>query len=595
MKKLSSTFALIIVALAFSGCDDQHSPSRSVNNSVAQSSQSSAAERREGANNKGLRAITLVKPHTIQWWQQTVTYQIWPRSFKDTNGDGIGDLKGVTEKLPYLKELGVGAIWLTPIFKSPSYHNYDTTDYFEIDPNYGSMEDFDELIKQSKKLGIKIILDLVINHVSDQHPWFIKSINKEPGYEDYFIWSKTLPKNYGAPWSNTEAPEAVWHTNPVRNEWYYSVFGYNQPDLNLKNPAVLAEIKKVASFWLAKGVDGFRLDAVRYLIEEGGIGHQADTKSTITFLEAFDSYIKSQNTDAMLIGEVYADNATVASYYDRGRGIDAAFDFSFSNNIVEALDSNSGIASLSPEEKTKFFSVVREAFWNNLRQHADSAAPVSFYAPFVNNHDLNRLIATANGNQNAARIAAELLLTSPGAPYLYYGEEIGMGQAGLNDDMYRRGIMQWDVSAAAGFNKSGKVWMDDGKWFPWIKNFSPWWTPYWNSLDKAEKYTVAGEAANGESLLALYKQLISLRNNDAVVRAPDKIELFDSTSNAWVVKYEKGTESRWIVINLDADNTTTFDVPEALKGNAKNLLTQKSLVVGSDINLGAGGILILQN
>lgn len=595
MKTLSLASLFIITTLTVVSCDNKPStPNNSVSaasNADAQSSLS-AAQQQDAVDAVGSRKIDVAQPSSRQWWHDSVAYQIWPRSFYDTDGDGNGDIKGMTEKLPYLKQLGVGAVWVTPIFKSTFYHGYDTVDYYQIDPHYGTAADFDEFIKQSKAAGIHVILDLVINHVSDQHPWFIKSVNREPGFEDYFVWSKTLPQNYSVPWSTTPAPEAVWHYNETRKEWFYSVFGVTEPDLNLQNPAVLNEIKKVAAFWLAKGVDGFRLDAVRYLIEEGGIPHQADTNSTMVFLEAFNKYIKSQKADALLIGEVFADTPIVASYYDKGKGIDAAFDFSFSVNVISSQSAKN--TTETAEQKTQYLGAVRDAFWRNLNDHASSAAPNYYYAPFISNHDLDRLTLKANNNPIALKIAAELLLTSPGSPYLYYGEEIAMPQAAEGDDTYRRGIMQWNSSPAAGFNSTGKVWLDDAAWFPWKKGFTPWWTPFWKGLQHAESYTVAWQENDKNSLLSLYKQLIALRNSDIVLRSPDKIRLYEATGNAWVVKYYRGNEARWILINLDADAETSFAAPNALKGNFKNLITNSALTVGDQLSLGAGQVMILQ-
>jgi glycosidase len=594
MKKM--LFTLMLLGGLLISCDKKSSsvmPSFKTDSLAQDKAFKDSLQKSSLVNDLNYKEVSLTQPSSHKWWHDSVSYQIWPRSFSDADGDGNGDLKGITQKLPYLKELGVGAIWLTPIFKAPSYHNYDTVDHFQIDPSYGSMADFEEFIKQSKTLGIKVILDLVINHVSDQHPWFIKSINKEPGYENYFVWNKNLPSNYGTPWSDVASPESVWHYNPTRQEWYYSVFGYNQPDLNLQNPAVLVEIKKIASFWLAKGVDGFRLDAVRYLIEEGGIPHQADTKSTMIFLEAFNKYIKSQNENALLIGEVYADNKIVANYYDKGDGIDAAFDFHFSMDVINSYREKQSISN--DEQKSKYIASVRDAFWRNLTDHAESTTPQFFYAPFVNNHDLDRFIKTVKGDLVAAKIAAELLLTSPGSPYIYYGEEIALTQAGEKDDMYRRGLMQWDSSVAAGFNASGKVWLDESKWFPWKKDFKPWWSPYWADLNNRMRATVAGQHVDNDSIFAVYKKLIALRNSDIVIRSPEKIHLYNDTGCAWVVNLLRDKESRWIIINLDESLATTFTLPANLHGEFKNLFANVTLQLDKEITVEPGQIIILRS
>ncbi|MBP8228456.1 MAG: alpha-amylase, partial [Pararheinheimera sp.] len=218
---------------------------------------------------------------TNPWWQDAVFYQIWPRSFYDTNGDGTGDFKGIEAKLPYLQDLGINAIWLTPMFEAPSYHGYDFTEFYQVEQDYGSMQDFEQLVQAAKAKNINIILDLVINHISDKHEWFQRSAKGEAPYKDYFVWRDELPSDgWGPAWSTEVKPEAVWHYNEERKAYYYAAFGASQPDLNLKHPDVIAEMKKMAKFWLDKGVAGFRLDAVRY-VQEDGPQQRADTQGTI--------------------------------------------------------------------------------------------------------------------------------------------------------------------------------------------------------------------------------------------------------------------------------------------------------------------------
>lgn len=184
-------------------------------------------------------SIQLIQTASSKWWNNAITYQIWVRSFSDSDDDGTGDLIGLTQKLDYLKTLGVNTLWLSPIFESPSYHGYDTSDFYAIDPDLGTMDDYEDLIEKAKALNIRIILDITLNHVSEYHPWFQKSLAKDPVYDDYFIWKKNLPSNYGRAWNKTEESTAVWHKKEERNDWYYGVFGWTQPDLNYKNKAVV--------------------------------------------------------------------------------------------------------------------------------------------------------------------------------------------------------------------------------------------------------------------------------------------------------------------------------------------------------------------
>lgn len=210
---------------------------------------------------------------TDDWWQNTVFYQIYPRSFMDSNGDGVGDIKGITSKLWHLKEAGIEATWLSPIFKSPMVDfGYDIADYRKIHEEYGTMEDFEELIKKANELGIRIILDFVPNHTSDQHEWFQKSVNREPGYEDYYVWHDGLIAEGGeaVPPNNWISVfyGSAWTYHPVRQQFYLHQFTKEQPDLNFRNVKVREEMKDVLRFWLAKGVAGFRIDAVNHLYED---------------------------------------------------------------------------------------------------------------------------------------------------------------------------------------------------------------------------------------------------------------------------------------------------------------------------------------
>ena len=383
---------------------------------------------------------------TRRWWNSATVYEIWPRSFKDADGDGNGDFDGMTSKLGYLQTLGVNAIWLTPMFEAPSYHGYDFQDFYNVERDYGTMAQFERFVAESHKRGIKVILDLVLNHVSDQHPWFLKSARKEAGYEDYFIWRDQRPEGWGQAWSDQPAPEAVWHWNKTRKAYYYGAFGSSQPDVNLRNPEVVAELDRVTAFWLKKGVDGFRLDAVRYAIEDGPLSQQADTQATLDYWTTFTKRVKATNPEALLVGEAWAPLGTVGRYRNGGEGLDAAFDFDFGEDVIGLLNTDSkraadfGTLSDAPAARH------RDALWQNLQQRA-AAAPMGYFSPFLTNHDKNRIMHTLQGDAAKAKIAASLLLTSPGTAYLYYGEEIGM--RGSKPDPRIRQPMRWQRSTRA--------------------------------------------------------------------------------------------------------------------------------------------------
>jgi glycosidase len=580
MKMFSSLLLACSISIAFSGCSKP-----------ADTQQTSAQAPVEQAA-PAYKKITL-NEDTSQWWKSAVFYEIWPRSFYDADGDGSGDFNGMTAKLDYLKELGVNVIWLTPVFEAPSYHGYDFQDFYNVENDYGTMEDFEAFIAVSHEKDIKVILDLVINHISDGHEWFQKSAAKEPGYEDYFIWSKEIPKHWGKAWSdNIDDPQAVWHWNETRGEYYYGAFGSSQPDVNLTNQKVVDEMNKLATFWLNKGVDGFRLDAVRYAVEDvsedGQDADQADTDGTIAYWTQFTQHVKSINPDAMLVAEAWTDMPTIGKYYDNGKGMDSSFDFDFGYVVTGILNQGSKrTADFGTVDETRN-DITREALWTNLQSRVDTA-PLSFFAPFLTNHDQNRIMHSLGEDWEKAKLAATLLLTTPGTIYLYYGEEIGLSQFNTGDDQFRRAIMQWKDNDAAGFNTTGEFWLDQGKFFPWVENHQPWWGGYWQSQRPSGLASVDVQAANPDSLLNHYKTLLAIRNNQPALQFPKEIRYYPvDNANVWLVENAKGTSSRWTVVNLSTVEDAVFSVPADLQGKHQDLISSDEVTLGEIYTLKAG-------
>lgn len=528
-----------------------------------------------------------VQPLTLEieqlpeaWWHQAVVYEIWPRSFKDSDGDGHGDFKGIHAKLDYLSDLGADAIWLTPIFEAPSYHGYDFVSFTEVESDYGTMADFEAMMAAAQDRGIRIILDLVINHISDQHPWFIKSAAGEPGYEDYFLWSGERPEGWGKAWLTEPEPEAVWHWHEGRGAYYYGAFGPSQPDVNLNNPAVASEMEAMAKFWLDKGVDGFRLDAVRYAVEdmEPGDVDQADTEGTIAFWNAFNRFVKSVNPEALMVAEAWADMPTVAMYRDGGKGLDSSFEFDFGYVIIDLFAGGERVADFGNVGESEVKG--RLALWNNLVLR-EAHAPMAYYAPFLTNHDQVRIFHSLQQDKARARVAASLLLTSPGSLYLYYGEEIGMTQDRTGDDTYKRAIMQWENTPTAGFNSSGKLWIEDPQWTPWIESFSPWWKGFWEDLRARGGMSVAEQQGDPGSLLHHYKSLIAARKSIPAIATPERLQFYPvKAESAWLLEYHAGEESALVIINLDPDDETGFDVPDRLKGQYLDKVACELMVLG---------------
>lgn len=391
-----------------------------------------------------------------------VYYEIFVRAFADGNGDGIGDFRGLTAKLDYLNDgnpattndLGVTGIWLMPINASPSYHGYDVTDYTAVNPDYGTMKDFENLIREAHKRGIKVIIDLVLNHTSSQHPWF-KAAVKKTNYRDYYIWGDASKAGEIGPLGGQ-----VWRRSA--GGYYYALFWDGMPDLNYSNPAVKKEMFNVAAFWLKKGVDGFRLDAVKHIFN--------DPKDNYAFLQEFKAAVQQVNPDAYIVGEVWDTPAVMAPYF---RWMQSNFDFPEAELIHDRLLQKNS-ANLA-EELKKMYDAYQ------------TANPQFIDAPFLSNHDQNRIMSELGGRMDVMKLAAAIYLTLPGNPFIYYGEEIGM--RGTKPDERIREPFQWKEGDAP----------EESHW-EFVQN------------NEIAGLSVEAQLQNPASLLNWYRRLIALRN-----------------------------------------------------------------------------------
>jgi alpha-amylase len=450
------------------------------------------------------------------WWNDTVFYEVFVRSFYDGGSrgagspDGIGDLPGLISKLDYLQGLGVTGLWLMPIQPSPSYHGYDPTEYDGVNPDYGTLDDFRRLMAEAHRRGMRVILDFVINHTSNQHPWFIASQNPLSPFRDWYIWSKTDP-GYVGPWG-----EEVWH-KAASGDYYYGIFTGSQPDLNYRNPAVTAKMDDVTRFWLQEqGVDGFRLDGAKHLIEDGQV--QQNSASTHAWYQAFRKFYKQLKPNALTVGEISGDPASVVASYAEGDQLDLGFDFPLAETFLNGA-------------RTARAGDVANAL------SADYAAfkPLQF-ATFLTNHDQNRALSQLVGKLDKAKVAAALLLTAPGVPFIYYGEEIGM--VGLKPDEQLRTPMQWSAAPNAGFT-TGTPW----------EAVNP---------DFAKGRNVADEVSDPNSLLSTYRALIRARNQHAALRVGVQyLPQADQTSVFASLRVSK-SEAVLVVINLGQDPVTNY-------------------------------------
>jgi alpha-glucosidase len=441
------------------------------------------------------------------WWQTGVIYEIYPRSFQDSNGDGIGDLSGIIRRLPYLAELGVNAIWLTPIFRSPmADFGYDVSDYMAIDPIFGELSDFDALLTAAHAQDLKVILDLVPNHTSDQHAWFIESrSSRENPKRNWYIWRDPAPEG-GVPnnWCS-EFGGSAWEYDSATGQYYYHAFLAKQPDLNWRNTQVRAAIYDVMRFWFRRGVDGFRIDVIWHLIKDeqfrdnptnlaftpGRPPHEAVLPLyTADRLEVHDIIremrsVTNEFLDRLLIGEIYLPVERLVTYYghDLG-GLHLPFNFAL------------------------LFAPWRARDLAKLIEEYEAALPRGGWPNWVlGNHDRPRIASRLSGGQ--ARIAAILLLTLRGTPTIYYGDEIGVQQLTIPPERIRdpfeknvpglgvgrdgcRTPMQWTPTDNAGFS-TGEPWL------PIAPSY--------------EEQNVATQHSDSGSLYNLYRRLIALRRS----------------------------------------------------------------------------------
>jgi alpha-glucosidase len=441
----------------------------------------------------------------MPWWKSAVIYQIYPRSFQDTNGDGIGDLPGIIQRIPYLVELGVDAIWLSPIFPSPMLDfGYDVSDYTGIDPLFGTFQDFDRLLAAAHESGLKVLLDLVPNHTSDQHPWFVASRSaRQHPQRDWYLWRD--PGAGGGPPNNwlSEFGGSAWEFDRASGQYYYHAYLKQQPDLNWRNPQVRRAIYDVMRFWLRRGVDGFRVDVLWHLIKDdqfrdnppnaafgpGRPPHEAlvplytSDRPEMQQVVAEMRGVVDEFEDRLLIGEIYLPLERLVAYYGRDlRGAHLPFNFT----LLGAPWHAATIARLIDE----YEAALPPGGWPNW---------------VLGNHDRPRIARRIGREQ--ARLAAMLLLTLRGTPTIYYGDEIGMLQVPIAPEQVRdpfernvpgigvgrdgcRTPMQWGATSSAGFS-SAPPWLPVG--------------------DDFRHENVENQRRDPASMLNLYRELIALR------------------------------------------------------------------------------------
>lgn len=456
------------------------------------------------------------------WRHNGVCYEVFVRSFFDSNGDGVGDLQGLIQKLDYINDgnaetqgdLGANCIWLMPIAQSPSYHGYDVTNYYAVNGDYGTNEDFKQLVAEAHKRGIHILVDLVLNHSSSEHPYFKSAqLDAKSPYRDWYTWSPTVQPAPG--WQGT-----LWHKAQTRDEFYYGLFWSGMPDLNLANPQVRAEAEKIARFWLEEmKVDGFRLDAVGHFFEGPG-GQWKHAEGVYPWLRDYQAALRSIKPDVFTVGEVWDSMGAVLKYYPDQ--LDSYFAFEVADALFDAVRTGTG---------ARLISAV---------QRAQREIPDGRFSMFLRNHDQTRTLTEFDGDVAKNKLAVSLLLTLPGLPFVYYGEEIGMTGSKQAGDPRLRTPMHWSRAPAAGFTQA---------------------TP-WEPL-QPDSFTANVEVLENDpnSLLNLHRRLIHLRAaNPALGAAAEFIPLNASAPGALAYVRRANGRAAVVIANLTAQRISRVSV-----------------------------------
>ncbi|HZV70417.1 MAG TPA: alpha-amylase family glycosyl hydrolase [Saprospiraceae bacterium] len=458
-----------------------------------------------------------------------IVYEVFLQSYHDSNKDGIGDIPGLISKLDYIHELGATAIWITPVHPSPSYHKYDVSDYFGIHPDYGTMADMDRLIKEVHDRGMKLILDFVVNHTSWQHPWFVASgSSPDNPFRNYYVWKDcdVVQDEINKKTTTFDSDNITqWHKWNDEKECYYGFFWKGMPDLNFDNPVVRKEVYKIGKFWLDKGIDGFRLDAARHIFPDDRFD---DTR---LFWEEFRSEMEAVKPDVMIVGEVWSDPVQLTTLF---KGLPSLFNFELTKSIPDAI--NEGNPKRFIDSYSHIDSVYR-------------ASKVPFKdAVLLSNHDMNRIRSRLGGDMAKAKLAASLLMTLPGTPYIYYGEEIGM--LGMKPDENNREPFLW-----------GEETVQDTDWMKPIYSIVPDVTPLQAQMD------------DPNSIYNYYKKWIKLRNEHPEI-SDSKLEFLKPASPNVLAYTLSGTTEILMVIHNLSGQVSMVSLPEHSK-----IISDENLII----------------
>ena len=540
------------------------------------------------------------------WWKETSVYQIYPRSYKDSDGDGVGDLTGVINKLDYIQSLGFETIWLSPFFKSPQYdHGYDISDYLSVQPEYGDMAIVDSLIEEIHSRDLKVVFDMVLNHTSDQHPWFLESkSSKDNPKRDWYVWKDGKGENPPNNWKNILGSISGWTYEPDRDQYFYAAFMPKQPDLNMANPEVKAEIFRTVKFWLDKGVDGFRLDIFNFIFEDKDYPDNPKTMrlfpkmdeakwvfeehkynfqqpEVIEFAKELRAILESYSGGRFMVGEVFGSHKHMRELLGENEmdGLNLVFLF----NFLEEFELSADYFREKVEEYEAFYP-----------------APMTPTYVF-SNHDQLRSITRLGDDPKKADILAAFQMTMRGVPFVYQGEEIGMttgtiplteAQDPLSKNWLKmpswmresvgiltnrdncRTPMQWSNESSGGFSTSNNTWLP--------------------VQDNYKDINVAQQLTDKNSLLNMYQNLLTLRNQNSVfekgnITFIDKKEL---PENVLGYVRKEGIKEVSIYLNFSENKQSFLNLtPE----NNKVLLKKRGVLKSKEIKLDAFGVIITSN
>ena len=473
------------------------------------------------------------------WWRDGVIYQIYPRSFNDTNGNGLGDIAGITARLDYLAKLGVDALWLSPFYPTPDADfGYEISNHVDVDPRFGTLEDFDKLVEESHKKGIRIILDLVLNHVSDQHPWFLESrVDDTNPKHDWFLWQDKIPNN----WESVFGGKA-WTFDEKRGQYYYHMFVKEQPDVNWRKPEVRKAQMDVLRFWLERGIDGFRLDVYNVYFKDDQLrnnptkwgrraferqhhiydGDQPEMESVLEEMRG----ILNEYPERYAVGETFFATREKIIRYNSEDKLHAAFDFEY---------------LWSKYKPEKFLKAIEN--WESLAEKANI-----FPNYVLSNHDTPRPATRyAKGEDDArTKIVMAMLLTMRGTPFLYYGEEIGMRDISLkrSEIMDPPGIKYWPFNKGRDGCRSPMQWDDSEN--AGFSNTKPWLPVHQNY----KKRNVATQQKDANSVFNFTRKLIALRKEYKTLRQGEILQLKDMPKDVMAYLRKSDEEEIMVLLNF---------------------------------------------